>query len=326
MNALRTAERKTLRRRTWWALLLSLLVHTTVILTAASIYLLQPAPPAPAVEEVELTIMQPPPPPEPEKPRFVDTSAPEAQKPPEQAAFESDRDTEAASPDAARGPEPLPSQDGKDQKFLELENQELALAEVDKAPPAPETPVAPPAPPQPPEQAQEKQTPPEDKKAQETQADAVIAAAAPTEKKEAVEQKPPPAPPPAKPSYQRQARPTRLSGSVSNSGRSAVASLATPLGRYRKQITDAIGSSWYHHIGPRMDLFSYGTVSVVFTIGRDGKARRPKVVSNSSNESFEIVTLESILAADIPPIPPDIVPTLQGGQIEMDYTFSIITN
>jgi hypothetical protein len=49
------------------------------------------------------------------------------------------------------------------------------------------------------------------------------------------------------------------------------------------------------------------------------------VLSNTSNESFEIVTLESILAAEIPPIPPDILPTLDGGQIEIDYTFSIIT-
>lgn len=74
-----------------------------------------------------------------------------------------------------------------------------------------------------------------------------------------------------------------------------------------------------------MDLFSYGTVSVVFTVDRNGKVRRPRVTSNTSNESFEIVTLESILAAEIPPIPPDILPTLEGGQIEIDYTFSIIT-
>jgi outer membrane biosynthesis protein TonB len=75
-----------------------------------------------------------------------------------------------------------------------------------------------------------------------------------------------------------------------------------------------------------MDMFSYGTVSVVFIVDRNGKVKRPRVTSNTSNESFEIVTLESILSADIPPIPPDIVATLEGGQIEIDYTFSIITN
>ena len=325
MTTTRVAEREKTRRRTWWALVISLLVHLTVILAVAWIYFLEVEPPPEPVEEIEITIVQPPP--APPKPAFVDTSAPEAEKPPENAPFESDRDTAAASPDAATGAEPLPSQEGREQPVLELENQELALAEVKDTPPAPEAPPAQPAPPQPPQPEETKQAKREEEKPEKADAEALLAAAQPQpQEKQREEPKPPPAQPPAKPSFQRQARPTRLSGSVSNRGRSAVASMATPLGRYRKQITDAIGSSWYHHIGPRMDIFSYGTVSVVFVIDRNGKARRPRVVSNTSNESFEIVTVESILAADIPPIPPEIVPTLEGGQIEMDYTFSIITN
>jgi outer membrane biosynthesis protein TonB len=324
MSGTQVAEKRKTNRRTWWAVLFSLLVHLVVILAVAWVYFLEMEPPPEPVEEIEITIVEPPD--APPKPTFVDTSAPEAEKPPENAAFESDRDTAASSPDAATGAEPMPSQDGREQNFLELENQELALAEVDKAPPAPEAPPAQPAPPQPPQPEETQQTKAEEKKPEPVEADAILAATQPQEKKEPVDQRPPPAPPPAKPSYQRQARPTRLSGNVSNRGRAAVESQATPLGRYRKQITDAIGSSWYHHIRPRMDLFSYGTVSVVFIIDRNGKARRPRIVSNTSNESFEIVTVESILASEIPPIPPDILPTLEGGQIEMDYTFSIITN
>ncbi len=323
MSNSRVAEKRKLNRRTWRAMLWSLLVHLLVIFLVALIYVFRPAPPPPPVEEIEITIIEPPPPAD--RPQFVDTTAPEAEKPPEAAAFESDRDTAAASPDAATGAEPLPSQEGRDQPFLELENQELALAEVNDAPPAPEVPPSQPAPPQPPQPEQTEESQPEEKTPQEPEPDALIAAAQPAEKKE-TEQPPPPAQPAARPSFQRQARPTRLSGSVSNRGRAAVAALATPLGRYRKAISDAIGSSWYHHIGSRMDLFSYGTVSVVFIIDRHGKARRPRVISNSSNESFEIVTLQSILAAEIPPIPPDILPTLEGGEIEIDYTFSIITN
>jgi outer membrane biosynthesis protein TonB len=324
MSGVRISERRKLRRRTWWALLISLLVHGTVILTVASIYLIEFKPAPPPVEEIEITIIEPPKPPA--QPTFVDTSATEAEKPPEQAMFESDRDTEAASPDAVTGAEPMPSQDGRDQPFLELENQELALAQVDEAPPAPETPPSEPAPPQPPQPEQPVEVKAEEKPPEPAEVEALMVSAQPEPEKKPEERRPPPAPPPSRPSYQRQARPTRLSGSVSNRGRSAVASLATPLGRYRKQISDAIGSSWYHHIGSRMDLFSYGTVSVIFIIDRNGQVRRPRVLSNSSNESFEIVTLESILRAEIPPIPPDILPTLEGGQIEIDYTFSIITN
>lgn len=318
------ANRRAARRRTWWALLASLLVHGTAVLVIAWFYVAQTAPPPPPlVEEIEITII--PPPPASQPPMFVDTAAPEA-SPQEDAVFQADRDTAAASPDEAAGSEALPTRDGTEQPFLELEEQQLALARPDEAPPAPELPQTPPAPPVPPEMEtarQEAEEPPP----REPEEEGLLALAAPqTEPRERREQPQPPAPPPARPAFQRQTRPTRLSGSVSNRGRAAVASMATPLGRYRKVISDAIGSSWYHHIGPRMDIFSYGTVSVVFIIDKNGKVRRPRVTSNTSNESFEIVTLESILAADIPPIPPDILPTLDGGQIEIDYTFSIITN
>jgi outer membrane biosynthesis protein TonB len=74
-----------------------------------------------------------------------------------------------------------------------------------------------------------------------------------------------------------------------------------------------------------MDMFTYGTVSVAFTIGHDGKVRDPRVVSNSSNESFELVTVESVLAADIPPMPPDVVSALAGSDLETSYDFSVVS-
>ncbi len=321
MSATRLLERRDSKRLVGWALLISFLLHLVIILTVATIYVLDPTPQSEEVEEIEITIIEPP---QQQKPTFVDTSAAES-KPPEQAVFEADRNTAAASPDAAIAEVELPSQEGKEQPFMELEQQELAMANPDEAPPAPELPPSQPAPPVPPQPEQQVEKTSQEK-APSAEADALLALAKPqTESRDKTDSAPSPAPPPSRPSYQRQARPTRLSGSVSNRGKSAVASLATPLGRYRKAISDAIGSSWYYHIGHRMDLFTYGTVSVVFTIDRNGKVRRPRVLSNTSNESFEIVTLESILAAEIPPIPPDILPALDGGLIEIDYTFSIIT-
>ena len=73
-------------------------------------------------------------------------------------------------------------------------------------------------------------------------------------------------------------------------------------------------------------MFRYGSVKVVFLVESDGRVRRPRVISNTSNESFENITLAAILDAQIPPIPPDVLPTLQGGRIEIDFSFSIITN
>ena len=321
MTAVREARRRKLRRATWLALLFSLLIHGVSVLAVAWIYLRETPPPPEEVAEIEITFVEPPPPPA-APPAFVDTGAPEAERP-EQADFESDRNTAAAAPQAPQGEQPVPTQDGREQPSLELQETQLALARPSETAPAPETPPADPAPPEP-------AADPAEEKAAETdppEPDALLAMNQPQREEDKPREPPrPPAPPPARPAFQRQARPTRLRGSVDSTGRSSVASVATPLGRYRKAISDAIGSSWYYYIGNRLDMFSYGTLEVVFTVDRTGKVRRPRVTRNSSNESFEIVTLESILAAEIPPIPPDVLPALEGGQIEIDYSFSIITD
>ena len=315
-------DRRAARRVVWLALLASLFAHLAAVVTIAWFCLVEPPVPAePALEEITVTLVEPP---APAPQRFVDTSAPES-APPETAAFESDSNTAAASPDAATGTAPLPTQDGRDQPFLELEEREMARAKPDQAPPAPEIPpsTASAAQQQPAEAAPPPQR--EEIKAKPDQDGLIVAADPPREPAEKKDRQPPPVAPAVRPSYRPQTRATRLSGSVSNRGRSSVAALSTPLGRYRKQISDAIGSSWYYHIGSRMDMFSLGTIKVLFTIEKDGRARNPRVLSNTSNESFEIVTIESIRAAEIPPIPPDVLPVLDGGRIEIDFGFSIIS-
>jgi len=319
----RREERKAARRAVWLALLASLLAHLTGIFGVAWFLFVErekaaQIPPVP--EELTITLVEPPPP---QKTQFVDTSAPES-APPENAAFESDRNTAAASPDEAKGGAALPTQDGRDQSFLELQEQQLALAKPDNAPPAPEMPPSPPSPPspqsepQPAEQNEEIKPKPEDD-------GALIALNTAREPEKAPKEAPPPAVPAARPSYRPMTRATRLSGSIDSRGKASVSALSTPLGRYRKAISDAVGSSWYYYIGPRMDLFSIGTIKVLFTIEKDGKARNPRVLSNTSNQSFEMVTIESISAAEIPPIPPDVLPVLDGGRIEIDFSFSIIS-
>ena len=321
MTSARHSERLEARRRTGIAFLLSLLLHLVAILTVAWFYLAVPTQPAPPPDEaITLTLVEPP---ASDKPSFIETSAPESAAP-DKTSFESDHNTAEASPEAATAPTELPTQPGRDQPFLELETQQLALAKPTEAPPAPAAPPsAAPAEASRPEQAQ---LPPREEIKPKPETGVAVAVAKeqrdlPEEKK----QQPPPALPSSPPSYRRQARATRLSGNVSNRGRASLASLNTPLGRYRKAISDAIGSSWYYYIGSRMDMFSLGSVTVLFNIDKNGKARNPRVLSNTSNESFEIVTIESIRAAEIPPIPPDVLPTLEGGQIEIDFTFSIIS-
>ncbi len=323
MTGTRLERRRDARRRAAWAALVSLVFHLAAIFAVAWFYAVDYEPAVETAEELEITLI--PPPPRPQAPAFVDTDAPPADAP-RDAAFQSDRDTDAASPEKAQGDAPLPTQEGRDQPFLELKEKQLALAKPDNAPPAPEMPPIPQSPPAPPEPQQSSSKPVEEiKKPPEETGLLARAEPFPGPAKDSRE-RPPPAPAPPRPSFQRQARATRLRGSIDSSGRASVASLATPLGRYRKAISDAVGSSWYYYIGNRLDMFSYGTVTVLFTIDKNGKVRNPRVLSNTSNESFEIVTVESILAAEIPPIPPDVLPVLDGGRIEIDFSFSIITN
>ncbi len=312
------------KRRTGRAVLLSLLIHLGVIAGVAWIYVLEITPPPPEPGEIEIVFVEPPAPSA--APVFVDVVTPETE-PPEAAVFEADRATLAAAPEAAQGEEPQPTQEGREQSSLEFEDRELALAPTQEAVPAPEMPPAEAVPAEPLAAAEDVPAETSEDEPREIEPDALLAMAEPAREEPSPPREPVrPSPPTAPPAYRPQTRATRLRGSVDSRGRSAVDSVATPLGRYRKAISDAIGSSWYYHIGQRLDMFSYGTLTVVFTIDRDGRVRRPRVMGNSSNESFEIVTLESILAAEIPPIPPDVLPTLEGGQIEVDYSFSIITN
>lgn len=314
------------RRHTIWALLFSLLFHGVIILTVASIYIFERTPPPPEPDDIEIVFIEPPSPPAP--PRFVDVPLP-ADEAPEQAVFESDVASLAASPEAAEGDLPLPTQEGREQPTLELQDQELVMAQMQETQPVTEQMPVEEDQAEPQEVEETPAEPAEQEDPVEPEPDALLAMADPVARQTPTptpRPAAPAAPPPSQAAYRPQTRATRLRGSVDSRGRSAVDSVATPLGRYRKAISDAVGSSWYYYIGPRLDMFSYGTLTVIFTIDKDGRVRSPRVLSNSSNESFEIVTLESILAAEIPPIPPEVLPTLEGGRIEVDYSFSIITN
>ena len=101
---------------------------------------------------------------------------------------------------------------------------------------------------------------------------------------------------------------------------------ATPLGRYKKQVSDAIGSRWYYHVNSQMGLLNIGTVEIRFQVLPDGKVKSPRVISNSSNESFASVSLAAVIQAEIPPIPPELVGLLENGRLEIDYSFTILGN
>lgn len=325
------------RRKALTAIIASVLLHLLLILAVALLFTLRPAPTVPEppkpeeLAPVELTFIDPPPSLPKIQPTYVDTThADAAKKPPENMTFESDRDTTASSSGPAGGNLPVPTMEGEQTPDLNMQNREYTPGPAAQ----PSTPsVAMPAQPQtaPTPLPEEKQPEPVPTPRQVSQL-ALLEPPKPKSTPRPETEKPaPPVPqtqprPAQPPGYQPQTRVTRIRGNISNRGRASVDAVATPLGRYKKMLSDAIGSRWYYYVNNQMGLLSVGTVELRFIVTPDGKAQKVQVTRNSSNESFAACSVQAVMDAEIPPIPADLVPMLDNGRIEIEYSFTILSN
>ena len=323
------------RRKLGLAILISLFLHLLVGFSLAA-FGSAFTPPLPVEDKpVELTIVDlsaTPPPLVPKNPPFMETapSKESAEKPKEQT-FESNANSIAASKLPATGDLPLPSQDGKERPFVNLETHDYSLpTDGSKSQPEPQSTAAPeskptpastppkPEPSQPPlltptaapvttpepeQLAMLRSSPPPPIKApDETEPPPETAASAPTAA-------PRPKPELAASSYQAQKEQTRITGQLTNRGPSSVNAVGTPLGRYQKAVSDAIGSRWYYYMNKKMDLVSIGTAHLEAEVDAQGRVQKLRVISNNANEAFANICLQSFQEAHIPPIPPDLIAT-----------------
>lgn len=342
-------EQKKQRRKIGFAVLISILLHLVVGFSLAafgSVF----TPTIPTEEgPSELTIMDlsEAPTPVPKNPQFIETepSRESAEKPKEQT-FESNANSVAASKHPATGNVPLPSQDGEDRPFTNLDTHDFSLQTQGSQPQPKETPQAEskptaaatpaakskpseppkssatPAPPEPEQFAMLTATPPPPLKAPDE--------AEPSPPPEVAASAPPvaPRPKPESPasSYQSQKQQTRIAGSISNRGPSSVNAVGTPLGRYQKQMYDAVGARWYQHTAEKRDLISIGTTRLTFTVDRSGRVTNLKVAENTANEAFAIVCLQSVQELKLPPIPEDVASTLPSEGLQQELTFILYAN
>ncbi len=320
------------------------------------------APPKPP-EQLELQILEPEPQivaaPLPEEKPFIDSRGLAESKPAEDPVFESDKDMTEASEKAATGDLALPSQEGSGRIENVFETKKAAVGAVGEAP-APPTP--PPVAPQP-EQAtppQEKSTPapptatppPKTK----DKPDAAEMAKTMLEKLREVEKKreeeialqaralpplPPPAvqrepqqmaklttpapeiKPPSKPAYQPEQEQSRVEGRITNLGRNAVSAVATPLGKYKAQVYNAIGSRWLYYVKSQMDVLAIGTARVSFAVTSAGRVRDIRVEGNTANASFAEVCERAIRDAEISQPPAGSLDQMRDGRLEYSITFTL---
>jgi outer membrane biosynthesis protein TonB len=347
-------EQKKERRKIGWAILISLFLHFAVGFSLAAFG--SAFTPALPLEEkpVELTIvdMSAPPPSVPKNPAYIETapSKESAEKSKEQT-FESNANSIAATQQPANGDLPLPTQNGKDRPAVNFDTQQFSLptegatpqpeAQPSVAPQSKPTPALTPAPSAKPSEAPTAKPTAPPVATPEPNQFALLTATPPPPIKapDEVEPSPPPvvsasAPPPAprpKPevaasNYQAQKQETRISGNLTTRGPSSVNAVGTPLGRYQKAVSDAIGSRWYYYMNSKMDLISIGTAHIYAEVDAQGHLQKLRVVSNNANEAFANICLQSFQEAHIPPIPPDLIAALPDGRMPVDFSFTAYAN
>lgn len=338
-------ERKRERRTLLLAILASVLLHFAVAISLASFGdKLQPPLPEDEEKPAELTLVDLAPTPAavvPKNAQFMETPEKrQTAEAPKEKTFESNANSIGASQLPALGEAPIPTQDGKDRPNMDLENQRHSLG-LTPAQPQPEarpsstpTPVDSPTPAPTPSPTS---TPAPTMTPSLTPRPTVEPSTTPEPDQLAMLRTTPPpirapdqsSPPPQRTptsSYRREQTPTRMAGNISNRGVSSVNAIGTPLGRYTKQLQDAVGSRWYLYVERQRDLVSIGTVHLRFVVDRSGRVANLKIVSNSSNESFANVCLQSVQEVKMPPIPDEVAATLPSEGLEEELTFTIYPN
>lgn len=292
-------------------------------------------------------------------PRFTRTSADQASAPPKTADFIGDRDTTATS-DAmpVAGAPALPSQAGIDlpKRNIEttesraqqgkLDNDSLAKKPSSPTPPSPPSPISDPTlakldpspltpAPTPPttlpqtspplldgDQAVERPQMPEEA------IKPTIAEKPPNPAEEMSKPqttalpKPTPQQDPNEPGFRGNQQKTKLSGSISRKGRSALDVANTAMGRYQAAISRAVEHEWHGNCIKYRDFITPGILTVRFVIGPDGAVRSVSVVEMvDAGEVQKGFTLGAIRQAKIPPLPADLKAELNGDPIELIYNF-----
>ncbi len=302
------AERKQEVRKIFWALLAALLIHLVIGYLLASFHDVLFSKTVPVEEEkpVELTFVDlpAPAPAVPKNSMFMETDeTKQSAAPPKEKTFESNANSIAASQVPATGEAPLPSQQGKDRPAVDLETHTYSLPNQG-------------AQPQPSARPQESPSVAPSVQPTSTPLPDQLAMLRPTPTPSVRPSVAQPQQP--RSTYRPLKEQTRISGSISNRGISSVNALGTPLGRYEKILKDAIGSRWYAYMEARRDLTNIGTLQVHFFIDRSGRVKNLKITENTSNEAFANICLQSILEAQLPPIPEDVANTLPSEGLEIE--------
>lgn len=122
------------------------------------------------------------------------------------------------------------------------------------------------------------------------------------------------------PGYSPQMRRTKVNGANLAPGDDGVDAVATPVGRYKKAVSSAVGSRWNYYIQQRMSLLQTGKVLVIFSIDGRGKVRGFHVEENTSNSAHAALVEQCVREAEFDPPPAE---ALRNGLFEYPMSFNL---
>ncbi len=126
------------------------------------------------------------------------------------------------------------------------------------------------------------------------------------------------------PSFLEEMIKSRMRGTLSNEkANAAVDAEKTPLGIYKRSVTDAIARKWHRYRLAKADWVEWGSMKISFRVDPNGKVRDLKLIENKANSVMADFSLKAILDAEIPKMPPGIVEILGSRGLSMDYDIYI---
>jgi len=126
----------------------------------------------------------------------------------------------------------------------------------------------------------------------------------------------------APPGFRGNEQKTKLSGSITRQGTSALDVEDTVLGRYHALLGRAVDKEWKSACNKHADFIAEGRIVVSFLLESNGKVRSLSIVEESGVGALQKgFTLESIHTSKIPPFPPELKKQLGGEPLEVSYSF-----
>lgn len=127
---------------------------------------------------------------------------------------------------------------------------------------------------------------------------------------------------PTTPGFRGNQEKTKISGSITRQGKSALNVANTSLGRYHATLSRAIEAEWHRNCTKYRDFITPGILTMRFVIDPNGSVRSVSVVEMvDAGEVQKGFTLNSIRQAKLPAIPADLKKELDGEPLEITYNF-----